>query len=338
MRVDGLEYPWVLGVGIAVVLGVLLWRFVFRRGRLPSVSYFYFPLGVRTLQASRKRWLGWRAFAVVFYRWALVGAVLLVVVALARPYQRYSAQHTYTEGVDIMIVLDISTSMLAEDLKPNRLEAAKRVALEFARGRPADRVGLVVFAAEAVALVPPTFDRRVLEEWLPKVKSEMLMDGTAIGMGLAVALARLHTSTAKSKTILLVTDGENNTGIIDPVSAAQIARSLGVRIYTVGVGTYGTAPYPVRTPFGVNYQQVEVRINEGLLREIAQLTGGRYWRATSASVLTEVFAEIDRLEKSRLERLSFERRVPVVMPFLGASIVLIVVGVVVRVLFAPLTL
>jgi Ca-activated chloride channel family protein len=225
----------------------------------------------------------------------------VTVVALARPQTSASSQSVYTEGIDIALVLDISGSMLAEDFHPNRIQAAKEVAQSFVDGRTNDRIGLVIFAAQSFTQCPMTTDYRVLKNLLRQVKPGMVEDGTAIGMAIAQGVNRLKDSKAKSRVMILLTDGVNNRGEIDPLTAAQIAQPYGIRIYTVGVGTVGEAPYPVQTPFGVRYQNVPVDVDEKTLKSIAEITGARFFRATNNRALKEIYQEIDQLEKTRIE-------------------------------------
>ncbi|HRY99898.1 MAG TPA: VWA domain-containing protein [Bacteroidales bacterium] len=235
-------------------------------------------------------------------------AMALLIMALARPQSSSSRQDVTIEGIDIVMALDVSTSMLAEDLKPNRLEAAKRVASDFTLGRPNDRIGLVIFSGEAFTQCPLTTDHRVLRELFGGVTTGLIDDGTAIGDGLATAVNRLKESTAISRVIILLTDGENNMGVLDPVSAAEIARVFGIRIYTIGVGTRGMAPYPFQTPFGRQYQNVEVKIDEALLEKVADMTGGMYFRATNNRTLESIYQEIDQMEKSRIDVTEFHKK------------------------------
>lgn len=235
-------------------------------------------------------------------------AIGLLIIALARPQTTSSRQDVSIEGIDIVMALDVSGSMLAQDLKPDRLEAAKQVASEFISGRPNDRFGLVIFSGETFTQCPLTTDHSVVMNLFKDVKSGMIEDGTAIGDGLATAVTRLKDSKAVSKVIILLTDGINNQGALDPVSSAEIAKLYGIRIYTIGVGTLGTAPYPVKTPFGIQYQQVEVKIDEDLLQKVAAMTDGRYFRATSNSKLREIYGEIDKLEKSKIDVTEFRKK------------------------------
>lgn len=251
-------------------------------------------------------------------------AYALLVVALARPQSTLSRQSVSVEGIDIVLAMDISGSMLAEDFKPNRLEAAKEVAEDFIKGRPGDRIGLVVFSGESFTQCPLTTDHTVLISLFDEIKSGMIEDGTAIGDGLATAINRLKESNAVSKVIILLTDGENNRGFIDPESAAEIAKTYGLRVYTIGIGTIGTAPYPVQTPYGTQYQQMEVRIDEPLLKKIAEMTNGKYFRATNKLKLQEIYKEIDKLEKSKVDVTEFRRKKEEYKPFALAAILLLV--------------
>jgi Ca-activated chloride channel family protein len=235
-------------------------------------------------------------------------AVSLLIVAMARPQSTTKRQDVSIEGIDIVVGLDISGSMLAQDLKPDRLEAAKKVSKDFFAGRPNDRIGLVVFAGEAFTQCPLTTDHAIIDNMLDDIKSGMIQDGTAIGDGLATAINRLKESQAVSKVIILLTDGQNNAGSIAPLSAAEIGKIYGIRIYTIGVGTMGYAPYPVQTPFGIQYQNMEVKIDEELLQVVANMTDGKYFRATDNTKLREVFQEIDQLEKSKIDVTEFRKK------------------------------
>lgn len=236
-------------------------------------------------------------------------ALALLIVALARPQSTNSWNKTSSEGIDIVIALDISGSMLAEDFKPNRLEAAKADAIKFISGRPNDRIGLVVFAGESFTQCPLTTDHAVLINLINDVKSGMIEDGTAIGVGLANAVSRLKDSKAKSKVIILMTDGVNNQGEVAPITAAEIAQTLGIRTYTIGIGTMGKAPYPFTDMFGrKNYQQIDVEIDEDVLTKIAHLTDGEYFRATSNKRLEDIYKNIDKLEKSKIEVKEYSKK------------------------------
>ncbi len=260
----------------------------------------------------------------------LVLVMALLVIVIARPQSSNKWEKMTTQGIDIVITLDISSSMLAEDFRPNRLEAAKTDAVDFIKGRPDDRIGLVVFSGESFTQCPITTDHTVLTNLIGEIKCGMIEDGTAIGMGLANAVNRLKDSDARSRVIILLTDGENNKGEIDPLTAAEIASSFGVRVYTIGVGTMGMAPYPFQTPYGINYQNVEVKIDEPLLMKIASMTQGQYFRATNNQRLKEVYKEIDKLEKSRIEVTEYSRKNEEFEPFLTAALILFVVWALIR--------
>ncbi len=251
-------------------------------------------------------------------------ALALIIIALARPQTMLSKEKISSEGIDIVIALDISSSMLARDFQPNRLEAAKNVAIDFINDRPNDRIGLVVFSGESFTQCPITTDHQVLTELIKKIKSGMIEDGTAIGLGLANAVDRLKKSEAKSKVIILLTDGENNAGFIDPETAAEMAKTFNIRVYTVGVGSIGTAPYPVQTPFGIQFQNMPVRIDENLLKSISSITGGQYFRATDENKLREIYHEIDRLEKTKIQIMSLKRYRDKYAPFVFLALILIV--------------
>ncbi len=254
-----------------------------------------------------------------------VAALILMVIAFARPQRVSRGQKIFTEGIDIVLLVDVSGSMLAEDFQPNRIEAAKAVAASFIDGRISDRIGLVIFAAESFTQCPLTLDYRVLKDLLAKVKSGLLEDGTAIGMAIANGVNRLKDSKAKSKVMILLTDGMNNRGEIDPVTAAQIARTFGVKIYTVGVGTRGVAPYPVQTPFGIQYQNVQVEVDEETLKKVADMTGGQYFRATDNQTLKSIYEEIDQMEKTKMEVQVYRKYDDRYGAWVGASVILIAI-------------
>jgi len=226
-------------------------------------------------------------------------AIAAIIVAIARPRSSDDFERVNTEGIDIVFAMDVSTSMLARDFVPDRISAAKDIAIEFIAQRPSDRMGIVVFAGESFTQCPLTTDRATLINLMKEVETGLIEDGTAIGNGLATAVARLKDSHAKSRVIILLTDGVNNRGEIAPLTAAEIARTYGVRVYTIGVGAMGVAPYPVMTPFGVDIQNVEVEIDEALLEQIAESTEGRYFRATDNTKLLEIYGEINKMETSR---------------------------------------
>ena len=237
-----------------------------------------------------------------------MAAVAVLIIILARPQSTNSWQNTSTEGIDIVLAMDISSSMLAQDLKPNRLEASKDVAASFINGRPNDNIGLVVFAAESFTQCPLTTDHTVLLNLFKDIQPGIIQDGTAIGLGLANAVSRIKDSQAKSKVIILLTDGVNNAGEIAPVTAAEIAKTFGIRVYSIGVGTQGKAPYPFQTDFGVQYQDIDVEIDEATLKQVAATTGGQYFRATDNASLKEIYSEIDKMEKTKISVQQYSKK------------------------------
>lgn len=246
-----------------------------------------------------------------------------LIIALARPQSSLSWQNSTTEGIDIMIATDISGSMLAKDFNPDRLEAGKNIAIDFIKDRPDDRIGLVVFSGESFTQCPLTIDHDVLVNLFKGIKNGMIEDGTAIGMGLATAVNRLKDSEAKSKVIILLTDGSNNSGSIPPVTAAEIARQFNIRVYTVGVGTNGYAPYPVQTPFGTQYQRMKVQIDEATLTKIASITGGKYFRATNNEKLKEIYQRIDNMEKAKIAVTRYHKKTDHFLPFAVIALLLL---------------
>ena len=232
-------------------------------------------------------------------------ALTLIIVAIARPRSSSQVEKVDTEGIDIVFAMDVSTSMLARDFTPDRLSAAKDIAIEFIAQRPSDRMGIVVFAGESYTQCPLTTDWATLINLMKEVQTDLIEDGTAIGNGLATAVARMKDSDAKSRVVILLTDGVNNMGEIHPEMATEIAKTYGIRVYTIGVGANGEAPYPVQTPWGVEMRRIPVEIDEPLLKNIADGTGGRYFRATDNTKLSEIYAEIGKMEKSRTSVDSF---------------------------------
>lgn len=277
-----------------ILVPLIAWYVLKQRRARPTLAISSLrPFGAKD---SWKQYLRHVTFGL---RMAAIGALIIV---LARPQSHNAWSTSKTEGTDIVLAVDVSSSMLARDFKPNRFTAAKEVAKQFVNARENDNLGLVIFAGEALTGVPMTGDRAVLVNYIESIREGMLSDGTAIGDGIATALNRLKEGKAKSRSIILVTDGSNNTGIVSPKTAAEIAQQLGVKIYTVGIGTNGMAPFPTVDMFGrITYQPTKVEIDEGTLREIASVTGGKYFRATGNNTLRQVFAEIDRLEKTEID-------------------------------------
>ena len=274
---------------------------------LPIMAYLFFGRKrERTLSTPfaahfpHRTTLRVRAF--LFSRVLLIAALGLFIVALARPQKGYIEETIETEGIDIVLTLDISSSMKAEDFKPNRLGAAKAVAKEFIEGRKTDKIGLVTFSRKAVTQSPLTIDYSILYDFIDTIEIGMIPDGTAIGNALAEGSKRLTGGEEKSKVLILLTDGINNSGEIDPITAAQAASALDIKIYTIGVGSMGNAPYPVQDQvFGTRYVSVPVQIDEEVLKDIARITGGLYFRATDTQKLEDIYREIDQLEKSKIE-------------------------------------
>jgi len=286
--------------GLLLIPALTVW-YIFRHKKQEASVRFSDTGGFQNLPKSWKVYGRHLLFALE------MASLALLIVAMARPQSTSKSQKSNIEGIDIILAQDISGSMLARDFKPDRLEASKKVAAEFVEGRPGDRMGLVVFSGESFTQVPLTTDHGVMLNMLSELKSGMIEDGTAIGDGLATAINRLKDSDAVSKVIILLTDGMNNAGSVDPYTAAEMAKLFGIRVYTIGVGSYGTAPFPVQTIFGTQYQQMKVEIDEKLLQTIANSTGGKYFRATSNQKLDEIYQEIDKLERSKIEVLEFKR-------------------------------
>ena len=304
-----IEYLFLL----LLLIPYIVWYFMRRKKTEPTLQVST----TRMYMNARRSWKLYLLHAPFLLR---IAAFVMIVLVLARPQTTDNWQNTEIEGIDIMMAVDVSTSMLAEDLKPNRFEAAKQVASEFINGRPNDNIGLTIFAGEAFTQCPLTVDHAVLLNLFHSIKGDiaqrgLIEDGTAIGMGLANAISRLKDSKAKSKVIILLTDGSNNRGDISPLTAAEIAKQFGIRVYTIGVGTNGTAPYPMPTYAGIQYVNVPVEIDEQTLIQIAGTTNGNYFRATSNSKLEEVYKEIDKLEKTKLNVKEFSKREEAYLPF-----------------------
>ena len=257
-------------------------------------------------------------------------ALSSIIIALARPQNKFDETQTEGEGVDIILSIDVSGSMTAQDFTPNRMEAAKNVAVNFVNNRPSDRIGVVIFAGESFTQCPLTTDHYVLVSQIQQIRSGLLEDGTAIGSGLATSVERLKNSKSKSKVIILLTDGVNNGGLIDPSTAKEIAKTFKIKVYTIGVGTNGYAPTPVSTPMGIVMQNEKVAIDEKLLQDIAYETGGKYFRATDNTSLENIYKEIDQLEKSKVEILTFHRFTEKFYPFIFIAMALLLIELVLR--------
>lgn len=286
------EYPYLLWLEIIPFLLLLHYLYLELGGRRPHLRV---PSIQPWKMGGGSAWQVLRHLAFA----AKLFAIVMIIVAIARPRSSQQMEKVDTEGIDIVLTMDVSTSMLARDFTPDRISAAKDIAIEFIAQRPTDRIGICVFAGESFTQCPLTTDRATLINLMKEVQTDLIEDGTAIGNGLATAVARIKDSDAKSRVIILLTDGVNNRGEITPAMAAEIAKTYGIRVYTIGIGANGTAPYPVMTPWGIDVQDVKVEIDEDLLKEIADATGGRYFRATDNTKLMEIYSEINQMEKTR---------------------------------------
>jgi Ca-activated chloride channel homolog len=317
-------YPWAFWLLLVIPLLTAWYILKLPRStgqvKISTLGYY------RDVKSSAKEWLRHSMFVLRML------VITLLIVVLARPQSRSSWKDVLKEGIDIVLTLDISASMLAQDFKPNRLDASKEVALEFIDRRPNDRIGLVIFSGESFTQCPLTTDHSVLKNMFVSVKTGIIADGTAIGMGLATAVNRIKKSEAKSKVVILMTDGVNNAGSVAPLTAAEIAKAFGVRVYTIGVGTRGKALSPVAVyPNGLyQYDYVDVEIDEKMLTDIAEMTGGKYYRATDRKKLEEVYNDIDKLEKSIIEEKSFTNKAEHFLPFALAAGVLLALEVLLR--------
>ncbi len=311
------EWLWALIILPCIIALYLYRHFAKKHPALTFSSVRYFE-GLDGNWRSHIHWLNKLLF---------VSGIACLILALARPQNKLTTIERNAEGIDIVMVLDMSSSMKAEDLKPNRFEAAREVAKQFVDKRISDRIGLVTFAMKSFTVCPPTLDYRLLKQLIDEVSMGVIEDGTAIGMGIATAINRLKDSEATSKVIILLTDGQNNAGEIDPVTAADLAVTYGIKIYTIGAGTRGTAPYPVQDPiFGRRYQNIQVNIDEEMLTSVAELTGGKYYRATNTEQLASIYDEIDELERSKVEELiytDYEDKYPT---YLSLALTLLVLG------------
>lgn len=286
------EYPHLLWLLVIPALLIVHYIYLELCGRRPHLRVS----DIRYWKAGGKSVLSYLRHAPMLLRTVVLS---MIIIAIARPRSSSKMDKIDTEGIDIVLAMDVSTSMLARDFTPDRISAAKDIAIEFISQRPSDRIGIVVFAGESYTQCPLTTDRATLINLMKEIQTGLIEDGTAIGNGLATAVARMQGSDAKSRVVILLTDGVNNRGEITPQTAADIAKTYGIRVYTIGVGANGTAPYPVITPWGVQMQDVEVEIDEDLLKGIAETTGGRYFRATDNTKLSEIYSEINKMEKAR---------------------------------------
>ena len=314
---------------LLLLIPYILWYFLYRKKNEPTMrmsdtkQYLYAPKSLRVRLIHLPMLLRCLSF-------------VLIVCAMARPQTHNSWDNKTVEGIDVMLAMDVSTSMLAEDLKPNRIEAAKDVAHEFISGRPNDNIGLTIFAGEAFTQCPMTTDHASLLRLLQDTRTDiaargLIQDGTAVGMGLANAVSRLKDSKAKSKVVILLTDGSNNMGELSPMTAAEIAKSLGVRVYTIGVGTNKVAPYPVPVAGGVQYINIPVEIDTKTLKDIAQTTDGNYYRATNNAELKQIYHDIDKLEKTKMNVQHFAKRYEAYQPFVILAILALLMEILLRI-------
>ena len=314
---------------LLLIIPYLIWYVMYRKKSEPTIRMsdtFAFKYAPKS----------WRVRLMPLQLLLRIATFTLLVLVLARPQTSNSWKNKSVEGIDIMLAMDVSTSMLAEDLKPNRIEAAKAVASEFIIGRPNDNIGLSIFAGEAFTPCPMTTDHTSLLNLLQNVRTDiaargLISDGTAIGMGLANAVTRLKASKAKSKVVILLTDGSNNMGDISPMTAAEIAQSLGIRVYTIGVGTNKVAPYPMPVAGGVQYVNMPVEIDTKMLADIAAATEGDFYRATNTAELKKIYNEIDRLEKSKLNVKKFSKRYEAYQPFALAAAITLLLEILLRI-------
>ncbi len=306
------EFFWLL-----LLLPVFLIWYIIRQNKLQG------NVKISTTSVFEKSFFSYFRHSILLLRLIAIGAI---ICAIARPQTSLSWQDVTTEGIDIIISIDISGSMLAEDFKPNRLEASKNIAMEFINNRPYDRMGLVIFAGESFTQCPLTSDHDVLLNLFSSVQNGLVEDGTAIGMGLATAVSRLKDSEAKSKVVILLTDGINNSGSIPPLTAAEIAREFDVRVYTIGIGTTGTAPTPYKDQFGrKQYQDVPVRIDEETMSQISEMADGKYFRAKNNKELEEIYKEIDKMEKSKINVTDYRKKGERFLPFALLAVSLLLV-------------
>ena len=314
---------------LLLIIPYVIWYVMYRKKTEPTMR-------MSDTYAFRYAPRSWKVTMMPLSMLLRILAFTMTVLVLARPQTQNSWSNKSVEGIDIMLAMDVSTSMLAEDLKPNRIEAAKQVASEFIAGRPDDNIGLAIFAGEAFTQCPMTTDHASLLNLLQNVRTDiaargLIEDGTAIGMGLANAVSRLKESKAKSKVVILLTDGSNNRGDISPMTAAEIARSLGIRVYTIGVGTNNVAPYPMPVAGGIQYVNIPVEIDTKTLSEIAVATEGDFYRATNTKELRNIYKEIDQLEKSKLNVKTFSKRYEAYQPFALVAVLALLLEILLRI-------
>ena len=313
---------------LLLMIPYLIWYLMYRKKSEPTMR-------MSDTRAYRYAPRSWRVTLMPLQLLLRLAVFVLLVLVLARPQTQNSWKNETMEGIDIMLAMDVSTSMLAEDLKPNRIEAAKQVAADFIIGRPNDNIGLTIFAGEAFTQCPMTTDHTSLLNLLHNVRTDiaqhLIEDGTAIGMGLANAVSRLKESKAKSKVVILLTDGSNNRGDLSPMTAAEIAKSFGIRVYTIGVGTNKVAPYPMQVAGGIQYINIPVEIDTKMLNDIAAATDGDFYRATNNKELKQIYKEIDKLEKSKLNVKKYSKRYEAYQPYTIAAVILLLLEILLRI-------
>lgn len=313
---------------LLLMIPYLIWYLMYRKKSEPTMR-------MSDTRAYRYAPRSWRVTLMPLQLLLRLAVFVLLVLVLARPQTQNSWKNETMEGIDIMLAMDVSTSMLAEDLKPNRIEAAKQVAADFIIGRPNDNIGLTIFAGEAFTQCPMTTDHASLLNLLHNVRTDiaqrLIEDGTAIGMGLANAVSRLKESKAKSKVVILLTDGSNNRGDLSPMTAAEIAKSFGIRVYTIGVGTNKVAPYPMPVAGGVQYINMPVEIDTKMLSDIAAATDGDFYRATNNKELQQIYKEIDKLEKSKLNVKKYSKRYEAYQPYAIVAVILLLLEILLRI-------
>lgn len=313
---------------LLLMIPYLIWYLMYRKKSEPTMRMS----DTRAYQYAPR---SWRVTLMPLQLLLRLAVFVLLVLVLARPQTQNSWKNETMEGIDIMLAMDVSTSMLAEDLKPNRIEAAKQVAADFIIGRPNDNIGLTIFAGEAFTQCPMTTDHASLLNLLHNVRTDiaqrLIEDGTAIGMGLANAVSRLKESKAKSKVVILLTDGSNNRGDLSPMTAAEIAKSFGIRVYTIGVGTNKVAPYPMPVAGGIQYVNIPVEIDTKMLSDIAAATDGDFYRATNNKELQQIYKEIDKLEKSKLNVKKYSKRYEAYQPYAIAAVILLLLEILLRI-------
>ena len=313
---------------LLLMIPYLIWYLMYRKKSEPTMHMS----DTRAYQYAPR---SWRVTLMPLQLLLRLAVFVLLVLVLARPQTQNSWKNETMEGIDIMLAMDVSTSMLAEDLKPNRIEAAKQVAADFIVGRPNDNIGLTIFAGEAFTQCPMTTDHASLLNLLHNVRTDiaqrLIEDGTAIGMGLANAVSRLKESKAKSKVVILLTDGSNNRGDLSPMTAAEIAKSFGIRVYTIGVGTNKVAPYPMPVAGGIQYVNIPVEIDTKMLSDIAAATDGDFYRATNNKELQQIYKEIDKLEKSKLNVKKYSKRYEAYQPYAIAAVILLLLEILLRI-------